>query len=526
MSRARRLLYSLLVTAFVLAAVELTLRATGALDDQQLISPLFFQQPAASNDILPIEDGWVRWTSGTAHTPSPAGYRAIVLGASAVQGDGVTPFAAFAGQLQRKLLRAEPEAPVEVMNLGMGGIGSRQVAHQLEQGLAALHPQLAIVYSGNNEFHELRALAHSSAVYRANLERTRRRLHALHLYRALQHLLGLDQLQPLDQLPADLPEVYQIPVLVNADDRALAALLYRQNLQRMVRSARVAGVPLLLCTVADNRADWVDGLPGRTLSDEELGLVAEVEGAAERRDRALATRLAERAWPELNDERAFYRIGWALLGLGLRDQARRYLDQAELVMARPNRSSSELRAVVREVAQQPGVHLCDVHEAMDEHSRLGVAGDEFFSDACHPNPQGHNLIASTLATCAQQAGLLPPHTKPGSWGRPLSTDPLRVDHDQRWMNTVRDGDPDPGTTAQGAARNGHDAFAQRDHDAAFGHYADALGLGGDSAALLTSQALVRWHQGRMSDVEALLSEAAVLAANDPEIGNWKALLTR
>ncbi len=521
MSPTRRLLYGLLVTALALTGMELALRASGLVDQELLLSPLLFQQIDYAPAPMAKLDGRVQWHDGQLFAAEPPGLRVITLGGSATAGDGVTAFGSFSHQLQRLLVRAQPERPAEVINMGRGGMGSRQVAQLLDQGLASLHPQLAVIYAGNNEFHELRALAYASPAYGANLERTRRRLHGLHLYRALQRALGRDELEPFAPMGRNLPAVHELPTTVGADDRALAAQLYRENLTAMARSARQAGVPLILATVADNRAGWVDAPPSRQLTQVEERLLAELDGLRASRDPQAVLALAERAWPELHDERSFYRMGRALLELGQLDTARRFLDQSELVMARPNRSNMELRQVVREVAEAQDIPLCEVADELDRLSSAGVAGNDLFVDACHPSPEGHAHIAALLGRCAERAGLWPS----AAWEEPLSVDPWRLDH-----HAGRLGEPeDPDALSEPAlahALRGHQAFSARDFDGAFSHYAQALEAGGPQAALLTDQALVRWRQGRTAELEALMGQAVAAAPEDPEIVNWKALLTR
>jgi len=520
-SRTRRLFYGLLVTTLVLAAVEIGLRASGWMDKELLLSPLLFQQLENEATPLPAQDGWVFWDGGVRFHAQPQGLRVITLGGSATAGDGVTAFASFSHQLQRRLLQAQPERSAEVINLGRGGVGSRQVAQLLELGLGSFHPQLAVVYAGNNEFHELRALKHASPAYGANLERTRRRLHGLHMYRALQRVLGMDRLAPFAPLGQGTPAVHELPTTADARDRALALQLYGENLTRMVRSAAHAGVPIILATVADNRAGWVDDPPGRSLTSTEESLLAHMDGLRIRRDISAALAYAEDAWPQIHDERAFYHMGRVLLDLGQTEAARRFLDQAELVMARPNRSSTELRAKVREVATAEGAVLCDVAVGLDARSRDNIAGNDLFVDACHPSPRGHAHIASLLAACAHRAGLLPA----ADWDAPLDNDPWRLDHHGAALQQAQ---PDSAheDPAMDAALEGHRAYSARDHEAAWNHYARALELGGPPAALRTNQGLVRWRQGRVSELEALWVEATAAGPNDPEIGNWKALLTR
>ena len=54
--------------------------------------------------------------------------------------------------------KANPEHPIEALNLAHGGMGSRQVSEMVFRALENDNPDLIVVYTGNNEYHELRAL--------------------------------------------------------------------------------------------------------------------------------------------------------------------------------------------------------------------------------------------------------------------------------------------------------------------------------------------------------------------------------
>ena len=279
--------------------------------------------------------------------------------------------------------------------------------------------------------------------------------------------------------------------------------------------------------VADNRAGWHDQPPQTHMTQEEEHILAELDTLRMQRDRAGLEALAAESWSSLVDERAFYRTGRALLELGATDPARRFLDQAELVMARPNRSNNELREVVREVAADHGVPLCDLAAQLDRYAEHGIAGNDLFADACHPNALGHALMAQILAGCAQQAGLFPDGLPADPrWEEPLPVDPLRLDHDARRLDAEPLGAVDTAPELADAIQAGHQAFSAQRYDQAWAHYARALDAGGAPGALLSNQALVRWHQGRMDDVETILEQALEAAPEDEELRNWSGLLTR
>ena len=83
-----------------------------------------------------------------------AGTRILVFGASAAYGEMFGPLTAFPGQAEARLRKANPEHP-EVLNLAHGGMGSQQVSEMVFRALENDNPDLIVVYTGNNEYHEL-----------------------------------------------------------------------------------------------------------------------------------------------------------------------------------------------------------------------------------------------------------------------------------------------------------------------------------------------------------------------------------
>jgi lysophospholipase L1-like esterase len=515
MGRGRRLLYALLVSALVLGGIELGLRLVGVAGDDVLLSPLLFQRPLEQPRAPEAAGGWRLLHDGPMRRTEPRGARILVVGGSAADGVGVTPFARFSHLLERHLVHSEPGEPVEVINLARAGLAARHVAPVLEAGLADLSPQLVVVYSGNNELHELRALKHSSPAYRANLEGLRRRLHGLHLYRALQRLLGRDALRPLDGGPAVAPGLPRLDTPAEAADRALARRLYREQLELMVARSRSAGARVVLATVAGN-ADWL-GHPDRAPGEAEITLLNELDQAVRDGDAAAALALVERIEALEPAQPSLHRAGQALLQLGEEARARGLLRQAELLDARPTRGNLELRQALREVADEQGATLCDLAAGLDALAPGGVAGDELFGDGCHPNAAGHEILAALLAPCVEAAGLWELSLEPGE----LPRDPFRLDHDRR-----DDGQAFGAATAPGleAAQAGHAAFAQGRLEGALEHYERALEQGAPVGPVAVSRGLVLWHLGQLGGAAAAFEQASEALGPEPELDNLRGAL--
>ncbi|MCZ7583053.1 MAG: GDSL-type esterase/lipase family protein [Deltaproteobacteria bacterium] len=78
---------------------------------------------------------------------APDLFRAIAVGDSCTRGVGVHPVEAFPWQLEEMLRKQDPPLRVEVLNGGVKGYRSAQMADYLERDLLAYAPDLAIVYA-------------------------------------------------------------------------------------------------------------------------------------------------------------------------------------------------------------------------------------------------------------------------------------------------------------------------------------------------------------------------------------------
>ena len=166
----------------------------------------------------------------------------------------------------------------EVINLGRAGYGSARVLILVEQALRLLDPDVVVIYSGHNEFveagfrfevegapelaledaalggdvggdGEARDGADDRAGDAGALDTLAELVGGLRSYRALERALR----------PAAAPPTDFDPVDHYYGDITWAGTLqvydaYEENLRRMVRACRGAGVPVVLCTVVGN--DW------------------------------------------------------------------------------------------------------------------------------------------------------------------------------------------------------------------------------------------------------------------------------
>ena len=512
-SLALRALAGLVVAGAVLGLAEVALRVWGGVARDRVASPLAYQEAhgvhtpvGALPGAQPPSRRWGVW--GRAAPRAPAGLRVLVLGGSTTEGERVGPFQAFAGLLERDLAAAH-DGPVEVLNLGQGGIAARHVAIQLDAVLAddlpaAERPDLVVVYSGNNEFLEVLGLKRLLPRWSASQELARRRLWRLHLYR----LLARHVVPALNRSPGEAGlalREQRLSGVIDADDRALVELLYAEALARMARRAGAVGVPLLLATVADNleaHPEHADGGGGqgqpveavRPLSPDALAPLLEDEA-----------RLPAAEW---------HALGAALQRAGRTAEARAAFLHAERLDPTPHRSNHRMRAGLLEVAAKEGVASCDVAKALFDADAVGR--DAFFDD-CHPTFDGHRRIADALRGCIERHALLP-LSSDGAEETAPSPPALSLD---AYTGGRRDGPapPDDGSW-QAALVAGHQAFLVRDLPGSASAYTEARERGAPARVVGRSVLLLREHSPDFDPAAEL--PALLEAAGDPTLGaRWE-----
>lgn len=534
----RKLLWGGLVTAVVLGLAELGVRAWAPANKQALISPLTFQQDtSAISSPGPIAQTKHFGGPGVVTRSEPAGVRIFFFGGSATEGFHMSPWSNFAGWYQRLLRMVVPDIPIEIINLGAGGVGSRQVLQWVRSAAQTETADLFVVYSGNNEYYELRALKASNPSFSVRSELARRRVSGLHLYRWLR-----DWLRP----PGDrtslarttIKPVDSLTVEIDADERALGVMLYREHMAEIIATAKAAKMPLMLSTVADHRMSYaVHGPPPTPSPGVAAGLSALASAGGLRNPQAVEPILA-RLDKQLKTEGDYFEVGRLLHRDQLFARARPYFVEAEYLDPKPRRSNRAMRAGLRDLATRTDTPVCDASALLDARAHRGLAGDEFFLDPCHPTPKGHRALAEILLNCTLSQGLLP------SIGdnqaalqrlRALMTqvplkgkDIFRLDHfterraqlhenramtDAEVLRVIRSFDDG---TAAGAARSGHHAMLFHRPKAALTWYGRAVERGGALGALHLSRGLVLTTLGDIAGAQEAFRRATVLLPNDTE----------
>ncbi len=539
----KRLIVGLAVALALLAMAELGIRSFVPDTSPRLVSPLAFQrhsEPMSSPG--PTPGSVIFGGPSVVAAKDPVGIRIFVFGGSATEGYHMTPYSGFVGWYQRLLRQLMPGVPVEVINLGAGGEASRQVAELVTATAAQQKANLFVVYSGNNEYYELRALKESLPGFDARAELARRRLSGLHLYRYLRRLVlpaatlirANQAVQPIDSIGAE----------INSDERELGVLLYAEHLRNMVEAAAGAKVPLLLSTVADHTQSFAfHGDPPPVSAGVQPGLDA-LDKAGRSRDGDGVQTALRQLRPNLKTQADHHAAARMLYRDQLWNEARVHFEQAEYLDPRPRRSSQPMRDALKEVAISTHTPMCDAASRLSAMSPGGLAGDDVFFDPCHPNAVGHRRLAEILVACTMEHGLIEGLSQDvevlNAVTRtiPLAgTNPFRLDHftgrrsqleDNRGMTeieietTIRSFDDG---TPQGAAIAGHQAVLFGLYRGALAWYDLALSRGGDRSALFVSRGLTLQHLHDIQSARTALDLAQQDEPDDTDIQQFRAVLS-
>jgi tetratricopeptide (TPR) repeat protein len=348
------------------------------------------------------------------------------LGGSSVYGYPHGAEYAFPDRLERAMRSAYPDREIYVVNLGGMSYGSQRL-ELLARQLMAYRPDAVVVYTGHNEFVE-QDVAPRDGVG-DGLAGTVQSLRRLALYRLVERAL-----QPLRAAqPAQTDSIFGIDVqrreirTVQREEVARAADRLGRNLERIVRAAQANGVAVVLCTVASNLADW---RPENSAMAPNLDPTAVLRLAGHlARARSLAA--ADDVENAVRELQAGHAVdpGYAAVSfdtarllrlLGDHKQARELFAAARDHDPTPIRAPTAVNAAIREAAVSSGTSMVDVEREIAAAAPGGIPGHEFFLDYCHPNANGHDLIAGLLLPALQRLLRLPPEVL---LDRPPTPDP-------------------------------------------------------------------------------------------------------
>lgn len=349
------------------------------------------------------------------------GFRIFCLGGSTVQGNPFSIETAFSTWLELALQEADPSRNWEVINCGGVSYASYRLVPILQECLE-YQPDLFLICTGHNEFLEDRTYAHVRRVpgwLQGPIDvLSRRRLVVVSGELARQTgVLNDRSRSELLKPEADALLDYRDGLKAFHRDPERAATIHRHfesNLERMVRIARDAGVPVLLIRPPSNLSDQP---PFKSEYDESLNpdviercrrLLEEARQSFETDlDRAIAD-LKQAVQLDPEHARAWYELGHGYETLGDYELAREAYVQARDRDVCPLRMTTPLENALFRVADRQFVPFLDAHALLEAEATHGILGGYWLVDHVHPSFEGHQKIALALVTMLEELSIVTP----------------------------------------------------------------------------------------------------------------------
>src|SRR5450755_618608 len=335
-------------------------------------------------------------------------FRIFVLGESAAMGDP-DPAYGFSRYLEVMLRDRFPAMKFEVVNTGSVAINSH-VLLPIAKGLASQHPDLFIIYSGNNEVvgpygpgTALTSSGMSLPVIRTSI---------------FVHSTRIGQL--LTKIGTQKKEWGGMEMFLDKQVRENSPLMkysyqnFEQNLRDTVEVARRSGARVIVSTVATNLKDCgpFSSLHRENLGPDELrtwtALVqqgADLESARSYPEALQAYQGATKIDDQYADVE--FRIARGLWMQGDYAGAKQHFLRARDLDTLRFRADSQINDINRSVASSsPGVELVDAEAVFSKESPNGIIGSELVYEHVHMTPLGNYLLARAMFL--QIASKLPP----------------------------------------------------------------------------------------------------------------------
>jgi lysophospholipase L1-like esterase len=340
-------------------------------------------------------------------TPKPdAIKRVLVVGESSVQGFPWPRNLNFVSILEVYLRQLLGGRPVEVINGGMTAAASFVVRDIAEQSLAALDPDLLIIYTGHNEFFGAFGVASLQFGGRSvPAMRGLRFIRSLGIYQAMDS--AAKRMRRRERRPGESVRLIEEMAAIDniepgGDLHQAAAAAFEANLRAMVRAARRHGVPVLISTVVKNESGLVpiafyaeDKVAARALADEATAMLADAAVSIEQglaRCDAWAAEFPSHAMVP-------YVRGQLLARARRHDEAIAAYQRAIDLDAMPWRATSMINGVARRVASEEKTAFLDLQARLHEATGKAI-GFSIMADHVHPSLDGQIMTARELAIAA------------------------------------------------------------------------------------------------------------------------------
>ncbi|MBX7244440.1 MAG: hypothetical protein K1X53_03020 [Candidatus Sumerlaeaceae bacterium] len=346
--------------------------------------------------------------------------RVVMVGESSVQGFPYPPNLCAASFLEKYLQALSPPGKkVEVLNTGITAVASYPLRKVVAEA-CKLTPDLLIIYAGHNEFFGAFGVASAQGVgtrtWQMGLALA---LRSTAIFQGILSVVEKNAAARMDRRDANssetLMELMGTQTIIGPESplRQRAEQTLSDNLDVMLDSARKAGVPVVLCSVAANERDFV---PVKSVEPGESGERAKWKAAFDRAMDATSSgpRVSLPLWEEaarLCPENAlsqFY-LGRMLDLTDQHEKAREAYRKARDLDGMPWRAPTDTNDMMRRKAAARGIPFVDVDGAFHadaEQTNGSAPGWRLFADHVHPSLEGQALMARAMADTIRKDKLL------------------------------------------------------------------------------------------------------------------------
>jgi hypothetical protein len=320
--------------------------------------------------------------------------RVFILGGSSVNYLGDCRY------LKEKLVQAYPDKSVEIINAGGLSYGSSRLVLVLEEVLG-YSPDLISIYDGHNEFEEecLTKEIKENPAQRLNRIMLNFRSYQLFSkgFRSLGLLLAKSGLnfsgaaaKPL--FPAATNVIWGRSFTPAQRDVIYAR--FSDNLRKMIEMARISRVKIIVSTSAYDRIMTPPFYSMRYGDYKDFKYKFPSEELKPWIDK------------KSDDPMIEFEAGRILYAYGKFKQAKVRLENAFILDAQPHRANQIINGIVKKIAHENKVPLADVDSRICVQSKGGIPNESLFSDHCHLNSRGNELLLDEIFKTIINSGIL------------------------------------------------------------------------------------------------------------------------
>ena len=391
--------------------------------------PLFIENPANPNYLLPRPDIVKRYFAANAEIPSVTmeanflladkpqnGIRLFVQGGSTAAGFPYGLGASLAGMLDKRLKATLPEHSVEVVNTALAAVNSFTVL-DLTDEIVAQQPDAVLLYLGHNEY--LGILGVGSNYTAANSYASTLlflKLRSLRLFQLLQNCyaslqrhstaLGTEQTNSRTFM-AKVAKHKDIPL--NSDLYKAGLEQFSDNLQLILNKYQQANIPVYLATIASNLLDQKPFSSEPIAPEIDLALQkikSTMAGADQQQAINLANQLATNV-DSSDNALTHFELGRLYTQLNQASAAKQQLTLARDLDRLRFRAPSAINTIIRSsAARYDNVILVEAEQHLSQFSPMGLIGNNLMLEHLHPNVRGYFLLADSFYTALKQQSKL------------------------------------------------------------------------------------------------------------------------